>query len=226
MSTEFSEYNVTWESNIDGRGPADAARRALARLRADGPDDDSHVLFTVYAGDGAAFEVDLDAATPTGRQVEPAKTPEPVRGTLPVDVNATLVDLRRQAGAWQANAEDTRGAAATLSWGQSIDRMGERDDLAHDIVTDFARLDHAMTNGQLRDVPTDWRPAALTDEQFAAAMADWPELDVLGERNVRHLAGFLGIRAVRYLAQDALKNARRFMADAEGQGSAEQPSYG
>ncbi|MER6256785.1 hypothetical protein ABT224_36130 [Streptomyces sp. NPDC001584] len=67
-TTDFAEYSIQWVMDIDATGPVDAALRALATIRANGPDHDAHV-FLVSGPDGRNVEVDLDTAPPTLRTV-------------------------------------------------------------------------------------------------------------------------------------------------------------
>jgi hypothetical protein len=129
------------------------------------------------------------------------------------NLDATLAEMRENTAAWQKNADETRAAATELTWGQSIDRMGERDDLAMNIVEGFQRLDEVMaTHRGIGSVaPASWSVDALTDEDLARAKEQWPELGILEDKVIRNYADIIGIRAVRYLAQVAVRNAPGFL---------------
>ncbi|MGG7574178.1 hypothetical protein [Streptomyces sirii] len=123
------------------------------------------------------------------------------------DANATLSHLRELAAQWQANADRTRAAGTTESLGWQIDRMGERDDIATELVAAWHALDEVMTSSVGLARPEAWRVPALTDTEYARAFADWPELAVFGEDLVKELSRHRGIRYVHWLAQRAVKNA-------------------
>lgn len=52
----------------------------------------------------------------------------------------------------------------------------------------------------------------LTDNKLAAAKADWPELAIFNDDTIRRVADVLGIRMVRSMAQDAVRNAPGVLA--------------
>ncbi|AKN68693.1 hypothetical protein QR97_01735 [Streptomyces sp. PBH53] len=135
------------------------------------------------------------------------------------DVNAALAYVRASVAAYKKNADQTRAAGEVgdvQSLGWHIDRMGERDDLAFELVEAWQVLDDALTGSHGIARPDAWKVPPLTDEQFAAALQQWPELAIFGEDLVRELSLHHGIRYVRWLAQRALKHARA-LAAAEGQ---------
>ncbi|MEV0437686.1 hypothetical protein AB0I84_21125 [Streptomyces spectabilis] len=123
------------------------------------------------------------------------------------DANATLRDLRELASQWRENADRTRAVGTTESLGWQIDRMGERDDIAAELVTAWQALDEMLTSSVGLARPEVWRVAPLTDTECARAFTDWPEMAVFGEDLVKELARHHGIRYVRWLAQRAVENA-------------------
>ncbi|MFF8399895.1 hypothetical protein [Streptomyces sp. NPDC016172] len=125
------------------------------------------------------------------------------------DLDTVLADMRENSAAWEKNADETRAGVDTLTWGQQIDRMGERDDFAMSLVEGFKRLDEVMsTHRGLGSVaPASWSVDRLTDEDLAKAKEQWPELAIFEDKVIRNYADLLGIRAVRYLAQVAVRNA-------------------
>ncbi|WP_435060216.1 hypothetical protein, partial [Streptomyces sp. bgisy060] len=75
-----------------------------------------------------------------------------------------LDELRTLAARWRENADQTRaGADESLGW--QIDRMGERDDIAHELVTAWQNLDNIMTRVPGYHRPDQWCVPPLTDEQ-------------------------------------------------------------
>ncbi|MFG2864695.1 hypothetical protein [Streptomyces sioyaensis] len=132
------------------------------------------------------------------------------------DANATLSHLRELATQWQTNADRTRAAGITESLGWQIDRMGERDDIATELVAAWQALDEVMTSSVGLARPEEWRFPSLTDAEYGRAFADWPELAVFGEDLVKELSRHRGIRYVRWLAQRAVKNAPALAAPRSG----------
>ncbi|WP_435244305.1 hypothetical protein [Streptomyces sioyaensis] len=122
------------------------------------------------------------------------------------DPDTALCDVRRLAAQWRANADRTRAAGTAESLGWQIDRMGERDDIATELVEAWQTIDGTMTSSLGLSRPEEWRIPPLTDEEYAHAFADWPELAVFGEDLVKELSRHHGIRYVRSLAQRAVKN--------------------
>ncbi|GHF32895.1 hypothetical protein GCM10010218_12450 [Streptomyces mashuensis] len=125
----------------------------------------------------------------------------------PLDADAALALVRAKAAEWQENAARTRTLGADESLGWHVDRMGERDDMAMELIETWRILDETMTRNHGLDRPEAWHVPQLTDEQFAHAFADWPELAVFGKDLVKDLCRHHGIRYVRWLAQCAVKNA-------------------
>ncbi|MFE2157040.1 hypothetical protein ACFW9M_04415 [Streptomyces lydicus] len=123
------------------------------------------------------------------------------------DPNATLSHLRELAAQWQENADRTRAAGAKESLGWQIDRMGERDDIATELVAAWQAFDEVMTSSVGLVRPEAWRFPPLTDAEYTRAFAVWPELAVFGQDLVKELSRHRGIRYVRWLAQRAVKNA-------------------
>ncbi|MGW2550028.1 hypothetical protein [Streptomyces sp. NPDC001635] len=126
------------------------------------------------------------------------------------DLNGPLANLRTNTEAWKTSlarhASEERKSKG-IAW--DVELMEERDDIAAKIVEDFARIDEVMsTHRGLGSVaPASWSVDKLTDEQLAAAKADWPELGIFPDKVIRNYADVIGIRAVRYLAQTAVRNA-------------------
>lgn len=131
----------------------------------------------------------------------------------PIDVDAALALVRAKATEWQENADRTRAAGTGESWGWQLDRMGERDDIGMELVEAWQVLDGTITSNHGIARPVAWRVPQLTDEQFAAVFADWPELAAFGEDLVKDMSRHVGIRYVRWLAQRALKNAPALAAE-------------
>ncbi|CAL9326754.1 hypothetical protein [Streptomyces sp. SudanB91_2054] len=126
------------------------------------------------------------------------------------DLNGPLTRLRENIAAWRASlarhaSEERKGKG--IAW--DIELMEQRDDVALKIVDDFAQLDDAMSNyrGMGSVAPASWSVDALTDEDLAKSKAKWPELAIFRDEVIRNYADLLGIRAVRYLAQEAVRNA-------------------
>ncbi|MEU5430546.1 hypothetical protein AB0H73_33785 [Streptomyces olivoreticuli] len=127
----------------------------------------------------------------------------------PLDADTALALVRAKATEWQANADRTRtagtvGADKSLGW--HIDCMGERDGIAMELVEAWKILDDVMTRSHGFTRPEAWCVPQLTDEQFARAFTDWPELAVFGEDVLKGLCRHYGIRYVRWLARRAVKN--------------------
>ncbi|MER5301393.1 hypothetical protein ABT039_18225 [Streptomyces lasiicapitis] len=133
------------------------------------------------------------------------------------DANAVLSYLREMASRWEENADRTRAAGTTESLGWQIDRMGERDDIANDLVPAWRALDEAMTSSVGLARPEAWRVPPLTDAECSRAFTDWPELAVFGEDLVKELARHHGVRYVRWMAQRAVKNAPALAAQHGGE---------
>lgn len=130
----------------------------------------------------------------------------------PTNVDTALSTLRMRTSEWRSNADRTRAAGTDESLGWQIDRMGERDDLATEIVEAWTILDDTITRNLGVSRPEEWRVPQLTDEEFTAALAAWPELAVFGEDLVKDLSRHVGIRYVHWMAQRAVKNAPRLAA--------------
>lgn len=132
------------------------------------------------------------------------------------ELDETLTELRRNVAAWSRNADRAMSSERMgkgIAW--DIRRLEQRDDLALSMVDSFRALDAAMSahHGVMDCSPAPWRVTPLTDEQFAEVLRDLPELAVFGPVLARQLSDHYGIRHVRYLAQTAMKNARRTVAE-------------
>ncbi|MFC9280920.1 hypothetical protein [Streptomyces collinus] len=126
------------------------------------------------------------------------------------DLDGTLANLRKNTAAWKEStarhlSDERKGKGIAYD----VELMEQRDDVAQLIVDDFATLDEVMSThrGIGSVAPASWSVDKLTDEQLAAAKEKWPELAVFGDKVIRNYADLLGIRAVRYLAQEAVRNA-------------------
>ncbi|MFF4543707.1 hypothetical protein ACFY1J_05580 [Streptomyces sp. NPDC001406] len=126
------------------------------------------------------------------------------------DLNGPLANLRSNVEAWKTSlarhaSEERRGKG--LAW--DVELMEERDDLAAKIVEDFATIDAELSKRWVIDnaAPSAWTIDRLTDEQIAAAKADWPELGMFADCTIRQVADVLGIRMVRAMAQEAVRRA-------------------
>ncbi|MFJ1552793.1 hypothetical protein [Streptomyces mirabilis] len=126
------------------------------------------------------------------------------------DLNTPLANLRTNTEAWKTSiarhaSEERKGKG--LAW--DVELMEERDDIAAKIVEDFGTIDAEMSKRRVIDsaVPSAWTIDRLTDEQIAAAKADWPELGMFADATIRQVADVLGIRMVRAMAQEAVRRA-------------------
>ncbi|MGW6145343.1 hypothetical protein [Streptomyces sp. NPDC055140] len=126
------------------------------------------------------------------------------------DLNAALADLRATIAEWKASlarhlSDERRGKG--IAW--DIQLMEDRDDMAVKIVEYFDAIDAEMTKRGIIDsgAPSAWTLDRLTDEQLAAAKADWPELALFRDATVRRVADVLGIHMVRDMARQAVRNA-------------------
>ncbi|MEE1764458.1 hypothetical protein [Streptomyces sp. SP18BB07] len=139
------------------------------------------------------------------------------------DLNAPLARLRENAAAWKANLARLTSREGldqdTYAW--PIARMEERDDLAKQIVDDFAEVDEVMTKhlGTGSAAPAAWSVTPLTDEELAAAKADWPELGMFADDTIRRMVDVVGIRMVRAMAQEAVRRAPAVLSAVEARSS-------
>ncbi|MFD7501555.1 hypothetical protein [Streptomyces sp. NPDC059850] len=132
------------------------------------------------------------------------------------DLNGPLARLRENAAAWKANFArlTSREGMDQDSYAWPIARMEERDDLAKQIVEDFGTIDAEMSKRWIIDsaAPSAWTIDRLTDEQIAAAKADWPELGMFADSTIRQVADVLGIRMVRSMAKEAVRRTPGVLA--------------
>ncbi|MFD3514832.1 hypothetical protein [Streptomyces sp. NPDC058657] len=138
---------------------------------------------------------------------------------IPTDINAVHALTREKADAWEADAAECRAAFGVnlhQSIGWTVDHMDKRDDEAEVLVPAWQALDAEMTASHGWNRPDAWRFPVLTDEEYAASLAKWPELAVFSEEQIRDLYRHVGIRYIRNLAQDV---QRRALAVLNGSGT-------
>lgn len=126
------------------------------------------------------------------------------------NLDATLANLRQDTESWKESAarhlsDERQGRGLAYD----VELMEQRDDIAQRLVENFGKLDEAMSThrGIGSVAPASWSVDRVTDEQLASAKEKWPELAIFGDKVIRNYADVLGIRAVRYLAQEAVRNA-------------------
>ncbi|MFH8508385.1 hypothetical protein [Streptomyces flaveolus] len=85
----------------------------------------------------------------------------------------------------------------------------EREPLTEKIIQDITTIDEEMSKRQVIDsaAPSEWTVDRLTDAQLDAVKADWPELALFDATTLRQVADVIGIRMVRDMARQALRNA-------------------
>ncbi|RNG15177.1 hypothetical protein EEJ42_31090 [Streptomyces botrytidirepellens] len=126
------------------------------------------------------------------------------------DLNTALANLRTNTEAWRASlARHASGErpANGLAWDVAI--MESRDEIAARIVDDFDAIDEEMSERRGIDsaAPSAWTIDRLTDDQFDAVKADWPELALFSDDTVRRVANAVGIHMVRAMAREAVRRA-------------------
>lgn len=126
------------------------------------------------------------------------------------DLDTPLAALRTNIAAWQASlqrhlSDERKGQGIAFD----VQLMEERDDIAAKIVEDFTAIDTEMSKRRVIDsaAPSAWSIDRLTDDELAAARADWPELALFNDATLRLAADVLGIRMVRDMARQAVRNA-------------------
>ncbi|MEU7031616.1 hypothetical protein AB0A60_33575 [Streptomyces sp. NPDC046275] len=126
------------------------------------------------------------------------------------DLDTPLAALRTNITAWQASlqrhlSEERKGQGIAFD----VQLMEDRDDIAAKIVEDFTAIDTEMSKRRVIDsaAPSAWSIERLTDAELAAAKADWPELALFNDATLRLAADVLGIRMVRDMARQAVRNA-------------------
>ncbi|PAZ12321.1 hypothetical protein CLM62_30645 [Streptomyces sp. SA15] len=138
------------------------------------------------------------------------------------DLNTPLAKIRENTAAFEASlqrhsSEESKGKGFAFD----VQLLEERDDIAAEIVKDFATIDEVMSKRQVFDspAPSAWTIDRLTDEQLAAVKADWPELGMFADDTVRRVADVLGIRMVRAMAQEAMRRAPAVLSAIEARAS-------
>ncbi|MCX4681677.1 hypothetical protein OG413_41485 [Streptomyces sp. NBC_01433] len=126
------------------------------------------------------------------------------------DLDSPLAALRTNITAWQASLErhlSERRKGKGIAF--DVQLMEDRDDIAAKLVEDFTAIDAEMSKRRVIDsaAPSAWSIERLTDAELAVAKADWPELALFNDVTLRLAADVLGIRMVRDMARQAVRNA-------------------
>ncbi|MGZ2361468.1 hypothetical protein LRE75_33120 [Streptomyces sp. 372A] len=126
------------------------------------------------------------------------------------DLDTPLAALRTDITAWQASrerhlSEERKGKGVAFD----VQLLEGRDDIAEKIVEAFSKIDTEMSKRRVIDnaTPTAWSTERLTDAKLAAAKADCPELSLFNDVTLRLAADAIGIRMVRDMARQAVRNA-------------------
>ncbi|MET7276517.1 hypothetical protein ABZS59_35980 [Streptomyces flaveolus] len=126
------------------------------------------------------------------------------------DLDTPLPNLRTNTTAWETSldrhlSEERKGQGLAFD----VQLMEEREPLTEKIIQAITTIDQKMSKRQVIDsaAPSEWTVDRLTDAQLDAVKADWPELALFDATTLRQVADVIGIRMVRDMARQALRNA-------------------